>query len=250
MADLEQKIESWPSEIASGTTSFQLVPFNLFSTATFDNEINPGGTVDQRFVAKMTFPPKTTLVWREASGIISRLRGIYGRVRMYDPLRRIPAYNIRVMSEQHGFSDGTNWSDDTGWLEGFLPPLVSIVDPAKRGDRSIVVQGYPASEDKVHSPGDLFEIRPNGVAASHGHCYEVVRYSNSDADGKTRIEFEPGLRANVASGDQVVLRDPTTVFRLASDQEGEITRSIAHYGEFGLSLIEIPIPLPGREFGQ
>lgn len=250
MPELEQKIELWPDDIYSSTTSFQLVAFNLFATATFDNELIPGGTIDQRFMAKLTFPPKDQLTWRQASGVISRLRGLYGRIRMYDPMRRVPAYNLRVMSTQQGFSDNTNWTDETGWLEGFLPPLVSVAEAGVRGDRSLVLQGYPASKSDVHAPGDLFEVRPNGVYASHGHCYEIVRWSSSDANGKTRIYFEGGLRANVAVGDQVVLRDPTSVFRLASDQEGEITRGVEGIGQFGLSLIEIPIPLPDREFGQ
>lgn len=87
--------------------------------------------------------------------------------------------------------------------------------------------------------GDLFEARPGGIAAEHGHLYEVNREADTNSTGKTRLYFEPGLRKKIAAGDMIVLRYPTSVFRLASDQEGLISRGLANLGDMGLSLTEV-----------
>jgi hypothetical protein len=251
MSEIPESILIWPS-VHRGVVSsgFDLMTMNLHSVAPLTGDIVPGGTVDQRFVTTLEFPPKQALAGREQVGLLARLRGMRGRIRLGDSHRRIPAYNLRVLATEQGFSDGTFWSDATGWLEGFLPPFVSVSESARRGDRSMVIGGLPVSTAHVFAPGDLFEVRPNGQFCSHAHCYLVTHYSNSDENGETRVEFEPGLRAGVKPGDQVVLRDPTSVFQLISDGEGRSTRDAAHHWRMGMSLVEVPIPLPGVEFGQ
>jgi len=251
MAEIPEPILSWPQAHAGPQTSgFDLITINLHSVAALTNDIIPGGTIDQRFVFTPAYPPKSNVRGREVSGLIARLRGMRGRVRMYDPLRRIPAYNMKVLVTEHGFSDGTPWSDGTGWKDGFLPPMVSAAALGRRGDRSLVLGGFPASTSAVLTMGDLFEVRPNGQFASHGHLYIVTHVAHSDGNGETRVQFEPGLRAGVAAGDQIVLRDPTTVFQLASDAEGRAARDVNGHWRMGATLIEVPLPLPGREFGQ
>lgn len=251
MSETPEPVLIWPAAHRGVVSSgFDLVTMNLHSIAPLTGDMLPGGTVDQRFVVTLQLPVKQEQEGRERSGLIARLRGIRGRLRVGDTFRRIPAYNLRVLATEHGFSDSTLWSDETGWLEGFLPPFVSVASVARRGDRALHLAGFGASLTSILSAGDLFEVRPNGVAASHAHCYEVTKTSNSDADGETLVEFEPGLRAGVKAGDQVVLRDPTSVFRLASDGEGRSTRDVAGHWRMGMTLVEVPIPLPGVEFGQ
>jgi hypothetical protein len=246
----EEPIFIWPSAHAGPQTSgFDLLTLNLHSVAPLTNDIIPGGTIDQRFVFTPTFPPKSNLDGREQSGLIARLRGMRGRVRMRDPLRRLPAFNLKVLQSQEDFSDGTNWDDGTGWVEGFLPSFVTVLAPASRGDRSLLLGGFPASTPEVLTMGDLGEVRPNGVMCSHAHLYETTFVSASDADGHTLWQFEPGLRAGVAAGDQLVLRDPMTVFQLASDAEGRASRDVHGHWRMGLTLVEVPVPPPGREFG-
>ena len=251
MGGLPEPILIWPAAHRGVVSSgFDLITQNLHAVAPLTNDIIPGGTVDRRFMVTLELPARMELEGRERSGLVARLRGMRGRVRMTDTMRRIQAYNLRVLGSQHGFSDGTYWSDETGWLEGFLPPFVSAEEGARRGDESLVLSGFPDSTEKVFSPGDLLEVRPNGQFASHAHLYEVTHYSNSDAGGLTRVEFGPGLRAGVRPGDQIVLRDPTSVFQLISDGEGRSSRDVAGHWRMGMTLVEVPIPPPGVEFGS
>lgn len=251
MAELSEPILIWPAAHRGVVSSgFDLITQNLHSVAPLTNDMLPGGTVDRRFMVTLELPPRMELEGRERSGLIARLRGMRGRVRMTDTMRRIPAYNLRVLATQQGFSDGTFWSDETGWLEGFLPPFVSVAESARRGDDSLVLSGFPASTTKVLTMGDLFEVRPNGQSASHAHLYEVTHVASSDSNGLTRVYFGAGLRAGVKAGDQIVLKDPMSVFQLASDAEGRSARDVAGHWRMGMTLIEVPIPLPGVEFGQ
>lgn len=237
-------IEVWPETFRHYQAgSFQLTARNLYSAGALSGELRPHGPLVQRFVARYTFPPKADLDWRELSGLISSLRGLHGKIRVGDYGRRLPAYNIRQaragnLSEQ-AFSDGTLFSDGTGFEEGGLPAFCNVDAYAERGSRTLVLRGLPASLAPAFYRGDLFEIRPNGAPATHAHLYEVVRQAQSNADGEARVYFEPPLRATVRAGDQVALHEPTTLMRLAADNEGEIQRDAAEIGRLGLSFIEI-----------
>lgn len=113
-----------------------------------------------------------------------------------------------------------------------------LEEAARAGDTSIVVRGLPASTSAIIRMGDLLEARPSGIPTTYGNLYECVNNTSTNVDGKTRIYIEPGLRRDLALGDMIVLRDPTTVFRLAKDDAGIVSRSLPSVGRMGLSLVE------------
>src|SRR5262249_25574971 len=120
------------------------------------------------------------------------------------------------------------------------PPYVVADQAAPQDDVSLVLSGLPASTDQVLRVGDLFEHRPNGVPSTAGRLYEVIDHCKSNAAGKTRVYFEPALRAPVSAGDMIVLAYPSTVFRLIDDNQGAITRTApGNLASVGLSLMEV-----------
>jgi hypothetical protein len=178
--------------------------------------------------------------WREVQAFVTRLDGIVGKLRIVDYHRMKPAYDqYEVSPSEENWSDGAPFSDGHGWVEGYLPPAVEADEAAEEGATSIVVRGLPANLEKPLRMGDLFEVRPNGIPAVHSHLYECVANVNTNANGKTRLYFRSGLRKGVAAGDMIVLRYPTGVFRLASDQDGIISRGLASVGDMGFSLSEV-----------
>lgn len=219
--------------------SFRLVTFNLGSMGLLSRDLLTSGPIDQRWVAQLTSGNQKQTEWRLFDGLIAACRGTVGRVRCFDPGRTFPYLDLTSAKTTVTFDDATTFSDGTGWLDGKLPPFVAVDRNASGGARSLVARGFPASTAGVLRWGDLFELRPSGVPADHGHLYIVKGVSNSDADGMTRVSFEPGLRRGIAAGDMIVLQKPSTVFRLASENEGEMTVSAPNTGRFGLSLIEI-----------
>lgn len=245
---MTEPIHTWPAgfhRIVAG--GFRLRFVSLTSQRLFSRLVSPYGPVGAYFSASLTLPPlpdrpgaTQAATWRELSGLIARAQGQRGLFRLYDPSRCWPGHDLDVATTSENWSDGTGFSDGTGWISGYLPPYVALDEAAARGADSIVLKSLPASTARVLRMGDRFEIRPAGVPARHGHYYEVTYDAKTDANGKTRIAFQPGLRAGVAAGDMVVLRFATTVMRLASDEQGEIDIDVLHHGRAGLTFVEVP----------
>lgn len=206
--------------------------------------MTPYGPQVQAWTAKLTFPTMKAdsdrMSWREVQAFVSRLKGISGMLRIVDYHRMKTAYDqYSVDPAEQNWSDGTPFSDGHGWVDGFLPPHIEAEEAAEEGATSLVVRGLPENLDKPLRMGDLFEVRPNGIPATHGHLYECVANVKTDANGKTRLYFEPPLRKGVAAGDMIVIRYPTGVFRLSSDQEGIVSRGPVNLGDMGFALSEV-----------
>ncbi len=234
-------IWTWPENARAAVNSqFYLAPQNLSAMSPYTGEATVYGPTVQRWTAKITLPPKTTNGWRALSGFITRLRGIGGHIRMKDYHRQQTQYDMAVTPTIGTFSDGTKFSDGTGWATGFLPPVCVSGEARGRGSTDLLITALPVSLAAVLQAGDLIELRPNGQPAAFGMLHEVVDTARTNSSGQTRIDFEPGLRIDIAAGDQVVLAGPTTVFRLASDSEGIIARTApGDIGNLGLQLVEV-----------
>jgi len=244
-------IITWPADAHVAQRSFQLKSRNFRSGGYLSGDMRSSGPVSQRFEAKITLPTmdhvaqvnadpaRANASWRIVSGILSGIRGTSGFIRMGDRARRGPYFNLVNAPVGASWDDLSTWDNGALWEGGYLPSYVHVDVLAARGDNSVVLAGLPVSTAAVLNPGDLFEVRRNGVPADHGMLHEVTRVASSNADGKSRVYFEPGLRVAVGAGDMVVLKDATTVFRLASDDEGVIDVNVALHGALGLSLVEV-----------
>ncbi len=238
-------IWDWPKCWRATTQSqFYLASSSLSSKSPYTGQLTVYGPAVQVWTAKLTFPRMKAdddrMSWREVQAFVSRLKGISGMLRIVDYHRMKTAYDqYAVDPAEQNWSDGTPFSDGHGWVEGFLPPTIEADDAAEEGATSLVVRGLPVNLDKPLRMGDLFEVRPNGIPATHGHLYECVANVKTNGDGKTRLYFEPPLRKGVAAGDMIVIRYPTGVFRLASEQEGVVQRSLLNRGDMGFSLSEV-----------
>jgi hypothetical protein len=237
-------IWTWPRGSVPGLRSFRLRAKNISAIASQTDELVPGGLIVQKFEAKLTVPDLGEEHWREHSGLFAELCGTGGRLRLWDHARTQPYYNELAAAQANAEWDGGGlWSDGGGWEAGLLPPFVVVAATARRGDTSLLLKEFPPSLSGVLRRGDLFEARPNGIPADHGHLYEVTRWSNSNADGMARVNFRAGLRKGLRIGDMIVIGGadmyPSTVFRLASDDEGDIEVRAPSFGSFGVSLVEI-----------
>lgn len=176
--------------------------------------------------------------WQERSAFFSRLGGQAGLIRISDPSRVAPQYNTAISPSQQSWSDGTTFSDGSQFSSGLLPPSGYIVTAAARGENAVQIGGLPASTARVLRRGDLFEIRPNGIATAVPHLYEVMVDGATDSSGRAGVEIRPRLRADIAAGDMVVLSYPTSVFHLIDDSQGEIELDAPNFANHGFSLIE------------
>lgn len=218
--------------------SFFLSTINFKSVSPWTGRQSISGPNSQLWQAEVTFSIQTRDQWMPLEGMLAQLAGQSGLLRFGDFAKRIPQRDMESDTQSEAWSDSTFFSDGSGWVSGLLPPFIWASEIAARGATSIVVSGLPVSEPRVLRRGDNFEHRPNGIPDATPRFHMVTRDAPTDANGKTRLEFLPPLRGGVAAGDMIVLTDPMSVFRLADDNQGVVTRTPPHFGDVGIKLVE------------
>jgi len=248
MTDYADTVWELPRHMRSAVQStFTLSQPAIDNTSPWTGERTPYGPFVQVWMAEIKPPSAFSAAkaregqpsWRDWQGFITRLRGTTGKVRLVDYYRMRAVYDEKNAAVASDWSDGTTWSDGAQWQNGALPPFVTLDEPAVEGASSIVLRGLPPNTDAVLNPSDLFEMRPNGIPTPWGNLYEVVHVSRTNADGKCRVHFEGALHDSFAMGDMTVLREPTSVFRLADKDQGIVSRAIGNVGKLGFKLIEV-----------
>lgn len=218
--------------------SFQLRSASLVSARPWAGGNNIYGPHAQMWMPKFTASVMEETVWPEISAFFDELGGQAGLLRIGDPSRVTCAYNRARKAEQEAFSDDTMFTDDTGFIDGFMPSTAYLIAPAKRGDTFAKIGGLLPSTTKALARGDLIEFQPNGVADMTPRLHSVTLQGNTNANGECGVKIAPPLRAGLAAGDQVALDYATSIFHLIDDSQAEIEITPPLFGNFGFSLIE------------
>lgn len=215
-------------------------PVSLSSASPYTGARSIYGPTASVWVAQLTSVELAEADWRPLEAIFIGMQGVAGLVRIGPPLKSVPRYNRLNAGTPTCFSDDTDFSDGTAFIDGLIPALAFVDEAADAEADSIVIGGLPTGLFPALYAGDVFEVRPNGVAAEFGHLYCIIYDAPTDADGRTRVSIVPPLRAGVAVGDQIVLKNATSVFRPQDDSQGifQLTRPAAHVGKIGFTLIE------------
>ncbi|MFN3746707.1 MAG: hypothetical protein ACK4TL_18550 [Hyphomicrobiaceae bacterium] len=233
------QVFTWPAAWLQFISSeFQLRTFAMRAQATLSPRRNARLAYQIWTVQASYKSARGPSAWAPKGAFFARMDGEAGLLRMSDPLRCQPSLNRRLKLPQEPWSDNTLFSDNTGWLNaGLVPPTAEIAAPAAMGDVDLVIKGLPAHTADVLAPGDLIEVRPNGIATVTGNLYEVVRGSASNSAGVAGVEVRPRLRQGFAAGDMAVLQYAQCVFRLADMDAGRIFREAAR-GTFAFAAQE------------
>lgn len=235
-------IVDWPLEWWQPKTGqFNLAPRSQMSKAPWTQTSNVYGPHVQYWCAKLSFATLSDAAAAEREAMVEMLGGQAGLLRIGSWPRRRPLYDFEVEAAaavRRRFTDTTDFTDGTGYADGYLPASIPCVEAAARGARSVVVGALPASTVRVLRRGDHVEFQRGGVWDSTPSLHRVTRDAPTDPLGRTRIEFVPPLRKGIAAGDRVSLRYPASVFRLVGDDEGIMDRDVNAFGSFGFSLVE------------
>lgn len=218
--------------------SFQLRSASQVSTRPWTGGNSIYGPHAQLFMPKLTATPQDDDVWPAMDGFFSRLEGQAGLLRIGDPSRSTPQYNAAIAASIARFSDGSSFTDGSGFVNGLLPATCYLGASASRGDRYAIVSGLPASISLALRRGDLFEVRPNGIASVCPNLYQSMIDGSTDASGNVGVEIRPPLRMDLDEGDMIVLNNPTSVFHLIDDGQAEMIITAPMLANFGFSLIE------------
>jgi hypothetical protein len=175
---------------------------------------------------------------QDAKAFISQLDGRANVLRFADASRLRPWYDRNLIPTTATLADGSTFTDGSGFDNGYLPPNVFVDTAASRGANFIVLGGFPASTANVLRRGDLLEIQPNGVPSTFPHLYDALSGGASDSSGRIGIKIGERLRADIAANDTVSLRNASSLFRLTSDDQGDIEDTGTGVQGFGFSLAE------------
>lgn len=241
MSARDATVWDWPKEFRQPVESrFHISPKSNGASSPWTGARSIYGPISQAWNCELTFPQISGDNVQRIEGFITRMRGIAGKLRLVDYFRQAPLYHKHATKTTSAFSDSTLFSDSTGFEEGGLPPSCVVDALGVEGADSLVLKSLPTSITNILEPGDRFELRPNGIPTAWGNYYEITDYASTNAAGNTRIYFQPGLRQNIAAGDQVVLLGASCVVALADDAQGIMNRMFAGpRGNFGLSLVEV-----------
>src|SRR5882724_9576112 len=185
--------------------SFQLLSSSQTSARPWAGGNSIYGPHVQIWMPKLTATMQEQSVWPQIDAFFSRLGGQAGLIRIGDASRLQPRFNRELIAASATWSDGSTFTDGSGFLSGLLPPTCFLYAAAARGDRSVVIGGLPVSTSRALSRGDLFEVRPNGIASATPNLYQVMVDGSTDSSGNAGVEIRPALRQGLAAGDMVVL---------------------------------------------
>jgi len=233
-------IWEWPREwYAFVTARYYLRSRSQASVSPWTGRRNVYGPHSQLWVAEVTMNDQDAPVPFAIEAFLERLGGSAGLVRMSSPMQRSPQWNQETAGTIQPWSDGTFFTDGTGWLSGLLPPYVVVRSAETIGATSVVIGGdLPVSSQRVLRRGDLIEFRRNAVADETPSLHRIMVDANTNAYGDVRIEIRPPLRKGVAAGDMGVLDHPATLFRLADDDQGGAEYRAPIVGNIGFTLVE------------
>lgn len=238
-------IWNWPADWTkqvSGTC--RLVRRSLTSTQPFSAFSRVDGPIDERWMLEFTMPTLGESDWKGIEGWLSRLDGLAGGIRISDPYCKYPRGAGTGANPANGgtqstyaFDDSTTWSDGTTWFDS--APTIAVAAAAVKGAEYIHVSGLQASQTSAFKWGDKMEI--GSLSDGRGLLYQVVNENvASDSSGEALVKIRPRLRAAVAAADKITIYNPTSVFRLVSEDAAIVSRSLPALGSFGISLVEIP----------
>jgi hypothetical protein len=192
----------------------------------------------QMWLCDVTMMPLRDPILQDMDAFLARLRGRNGVVRFGNGARLAPWNDRNLSPTTSTWDDGSTFTDGTAFANGFLPPEVYVVNAAAKGSNYVVLGGFPASMTAALHRGDLLQIKPNGIPGTVPHLYKTMWTADSNSAGQIGVAIEPRLRAGIAAGDVVGLRNATTLFRMVDDTQGDIQITGAGMGACGFSLVE------------
>lgn len=142
-------------------------------------------------------------------------------LKVCDPYR----YGAKVSPLQQQWSDGTWFSDGTGWTDGAAVQPLIVTQAAAAGANTIRV-GLTDPVRPALRVGDYFSV--------NGWLYGV---QSSASDGT--VTFEPAARASIPVGTTLTTDPPVIYARLSDDDQGKRAREVLRWGaSITLSFIE------------
>lgn len=213
----------WPVGQWTPTSgSFRPTVVSLNSTSPYTGGIK-AAVLAQIWVASFSVTVPELDDAHDLQGFLDALDGPSNPVMMFDWWRPMPR---GLRGATASFTDGTLFTDGTGFDDGWAPELLAGY---ARGARAVTMSGLPSSR-ACFRRGDLIGMG--------GYVHEVKAGVTSNASGEAMVQFQPGLRVGVATGDAVTLHRPRLPMRMVTDANAAVTRAGSKGQAVDLTFVE------------
>lgn len=232
MADL-----TWPTDFAPVNAEFRLQTHTAVSESPFTRQRQILGLSAPRWVANLDLRGGRYTGAPEMDAFIIKLRGPQNRIALHDhrrPLGRgdhtsLTEFFADTYGDEVGFTDGTEFTDGTGFLVDFTG-TPAVATAAAAGSTSVDLSGYSPNA-VVFRAGDYLELPSKSL-------HMATETGTAEASGNVTVTFEPPLRATLAAGAAVVTTRPAAWFRLSDDEAGANPTDVQGTSNYRLSFVE------------
>ncbi|EHM01161.1 hypothetical protein HMPREF9946_02236 [Acetobacteraceae bacterium AT-5844] len=198
---------AWPSWLRGpGSLSWRLTANTQIHTSPLDGSTQTLRLPGSRWVVTLSWQTMRQDDWRGLSSFIAYLGGRAGRF---------------TMSPQHAKRRGAG---------GGSP----VIDGAGQSGDVLATRGWPPNT-AVLWPGDYISY-PD--AAGRPMLHQVVTGGQSDGAGRAWLVIAPPIRRPGADGEPIEIDAPIGLFRLASDEDGDLAVRAPLTGSLSVNLEE------------
>lgn len=199
---------AWPTlTVRPSAFTWHLLPHSQTWTSPLNGSSQTLEMPGARWICKLPYKKMREDDWRAFTAFVARLRGAAGRFYL-GPLHALPA---------RGVATGT-----------------PVVSGAGQTGASLITSGWTHSIAQILKVGDYFH-----VATPNGRELKIVTADvNSSGTGTATIIFEPPLRGSPAANAALEITAPTTVMRLADDNQGQFDWTGVRYADSSVEMVE------------
>jgi hypothetical protein len=184
--------------------TFRLRHNTQTSTSPLTQSVQTVAFPGARWMATISWAELTAQEQRIIKVWLAQLRGQAGRFRLWDLTHPTPA--------------GV----------GAAGPIT--VSGAGQVGTALVTAGWPVSTSGLLLPGDYIGV--------NGELKLVTLNATSNSSGVATLTFEPPLRASPPNGSVITLDQPSTIFRLADDEQDKMAIRPPYRADLTLECVE------------
>jgi hypothetical protein len=227
----------WPRDFYPNSVQLDCQPYTITSRMPLRGSRRSSGPIVEVWEARLTYRDLIGAEnWGPIRGFLGRVRGAGGLIRIHDQARALPrgtaagvasSTKLETITAQP-WSDGSYFSDGTGWTDAATAGVIATAAPAK--SEWILISGLVPSMPLSIGAADLMEIG--------GRLYESLIDVPSDPSGRALVQIGPRLRAPVLPGDRVEFAYATTPMQFVDKRPVMEVRGGGNRTDFGLDLVE------------
>ena len=205
-SDAYSPLKQWPTHIApSGIKLNAIQPSSVTRSQNATKYVRSSGII--RHQMEVYYPPMSYDDFREFAAVVEAARGqatpFYFKVR-----NQGPSFNEDIIFQR------TDANKDGGLNN---PYNFRVKEPVAVGDKTLLVEGFPANQTDAFIRGEVFISDELGV--NNGVINQVINDNvDSNAFGEAKIRIGYGSRKNIANGVNMYKNPSWVVVTLANDE--------------------------------